>query len=502
MSDLESTFDALAARAPELALTTAQERVAKIRRLLQAVLGARQAFYDAAAKELAINETDVVGQLLMVKLEAEFTTKHLAEWMRPARVRNSLMMLGQKAYIRYEPKGVVLNLATWNAPIAISLVPAISAIAAGNAVLLKPSELAPYSATILHEVVRATFPENEFVVVEGGPEVAQELLKQPFNHICFIGGQRIGREVMKAAAENFASVTLEMGGKNPAFVDASADLEDAAQKIAWGRLSNAGQVCVAPDYILVDERVRDRFVETLVRAMRKMYDPAGTGFENSPDFPRIVNDRHFERILGLIDDAVAKGARVVLGGNSDKATRFIAPTILTGVNDDMRIMQEEVFGPVICIVGYRTPEEALANVHRRPKPLALYIYAQDGAMVERLIARTSSGSTVVNHNLIQSGTNPYLPFGGANHSGMGRVGGERGFREFSNARSVVEEQPAARGLTPLPPFTDKHRKMMASMLDRDVVVPDAMVTAIETVLKLRALFRPRRVSGASPSPSP
>ena len=227
----------------------------------------------------------------MVKVEGEAAIRHLAGWMKPKHVESSMMTMGKTSYVHYEPKGVVLHLATWNAPIAIGLVPAISAIAAGNAVLLKPSELAPHSAKLLEKIVGAAMAENEFAVVQGGAEVAQELLRLPFNHMCYVGGQNVGRLVMKAAADHFATVTLEMGGKSPVVVDATANVEDAAKKIAWGRLSNAGQVCIAPDYAIVHSSVRDAFVADFGRAATAMY---GTpSFATSKEFPRIINQTHF-----------------------------------------------------------------------------------------------------------------------------------------------------------------------------------------------------------------
>ena len=488
MQDLQGKFDKLAAKAPALARSTAQQRAAKIETLMKALLDRKERCFEAGKIELGLSPTDVIGQLIIIKAEADFALAHLAEWMRPQTVPNSMMTMAKKVYIQYEAKGVVLNLSTWNAPLAIGLVPAIAAIAAGNAVLLKPSELAPLSAALLAEIVAAAVPEDEFAVAEGGPEVAEALLALPFNHIYYTGGQRVGRIVMRAAAEHFAAVTLEMGGKNPVLIDASADITDAARKIAWGRLSNAGQVCVAPDYALVHHTVLDQFLATIAAEIPKMYNADGKGFDKSTDFPRLVNQGHWARVQGLIDDAVAKGARVVLGGAGDAGTLFIPPTILTNVTPDMRVMQEEIFGPVLPVLGYDDLPTALAGVRARSKPLALYVYAQDRAVIDEVLAGTSAGSTVINHNLVQSGTNPHLPFGGVNGSGLGRVGGHRGFLEFSNARSVVEETKAAAILTPLPPFTAKTRKQMADMLTRSTIVPAPIIAAIETALKLRAMF--------------
>jgi aldehyde dehydrogenase (NAD+) len=466
MQDIATAFEALRTGSRRLADASAADRADRIRAMVAAVLANKQRFYDAAHAELKACDLDVAAQLVMIRTEADFARKHLASWMKPRRVRNSAATLGKKCYILYEPKGVVLNLSTWNAPLCIGLVPAIAALAAGNSFALKPSELAPHSAALLREVMDKALPQDEFATFEGGPEVAQALLQLPFEHIYYTGGQRVGRIVMRAAAEHFAGLTLEMGGKNPAIVDASAALDNAAKKIAWGRIANAGQVCVAPDYVVVHESRFEPFVTALGAAMTAMYDPQGKGFETSEELLRIVNDQHFRRVSGLIEDAVAKGATVAFGGRTDPASRFVSPTVLTGVTESMQVMQEEIFGPVLPVIPFRTKEEAVEIIRRRTKPLALYIYAKQRAAIDWFLKNTSAGSTVVNHNLIQSGTNPRLPFGGVNHSGMGRIGGKRGFIEFSNARSVVEQPLGLFDLTfNLPPYSRTYRRMIEKALE-------------------------------------
>lgn len=483
---IAGVFQRLADRAPQVRETTAAQRADKIRRLLKATLEARPAIIAAAKQELRLVDLDVDAQLLMVKSEAEFICRHLEQWMAPEHVAPTLMTVGKKCYVRYEPKGVVLNLATWNAPIAIGFVPLMGAIAAGNTMVLKPSELAPHSAQVLADIVAKVFPQDEFAVVQGGPEVAQELLRQPFNHIFYIGGHAVGRLVMKAAAEHFASVTLEMGGKNPVIIDASADLEDAARKIAWGRVANCGQVCLAPDYALVHDSVLRPFVEMLGRAMRRMYDADGKGFEHSEYLPRIVNARHFQRIKGLLDDALAKGAKVEFGGQMRAEDLFIAPTIVSGLRPEMKIMQEEIFGPVLCVLPYREREDVPREIRTRPKPLGLYIFAKDRAAIDWFLAHTTSGSTVVNHNLIQSGTNPNLPFGGANASGIGRLGGRYSFLECSNARSVVEDGPGLGDPNMMfPPYSKKYRDAIGWMLSKSLNVPTGVLRALNGLLGLR-----------------
>jgi len=366
--------------------------------------------------------------------------------------------MGKRCEIRRQSKGVVLNMAAYNAPTAESFVPMLASIAAGNAMAIKPSELAPDSAQIIQEIVNKIFPDDEAEVFQGGVKVAQELLKQPFDHIYYTGGTAVGKIVMKAAADNLASVTLEMGGKNPVIIDETAKLENAAKKLAWGRVMNAGQVCIAPDYAIVQESVKDDFQTQISKQINALYNSEDTGLENSPYVPRIINERHTKRVKALLDDAVKKGATVVSGGGVNIKDNYIEPTILTDVSEDMEIMQEEVFGPILCVIGYKTREEVLELIAPRTNSLALYIYSTNDDNIEYFLENTSSGSAVVNNNCIQSGTNPRLPFGGVGNSGMGRIGGYEGFKTMSNERSVVH-QPLDKFrdfLIQLPPYSDRY----------------------------------------------
>jgi aldehyde dehydrogenase (NAD+) len=462
---VKGRFDVLHQNRHNFGTTTAEERIERLRALLAATLANRQAFAEAAHEEIRACDLDVAAQIMMIKGEIDFAAKHLKRWMKPKRVRNSQATMGKKCYVLPEPKGVVLNLSTWNAPVCIGLLPVVAALSAGNTVALKPSELAPHSSTVLRNMIEGTLPEDEAAVFEGDATVATALLDQPFNHIYYTGGQRVGRIVMKAAAENFASVTLEMGGKNPAIIDASADIENAATKTGWGRLSNAGQVCVAPDYALVHASCMDAFMQNLRSSITRMYDSAGKGFKQSREVLRLINEEQFAHVAGLLEDATEKGATVMMGGDMDAEERYVAPTILTGVSEEMRIMREEVFGPIIAIVPFETREEAVEIIRRRSKPLAVYIHARERAAVDYFLSNTSAGSTVVNHNLIQSGTNPRLPFGGINQSGMGRIGGHRGFIEMSNERSVVEARLGWLDINPnFPPYSNTYRKMIEKAL--------------------------------------
>jgi aldehyde dehydrogenase (NAD+) len=321
-------------------------------------------------------------------------------------------------------------------------------------------------------------------VVQGGADVAQELLRQPFNHIFYIGGHAVGRLIMKAAAEHFATVTLEMGGKNPAIVHRSADLDDAATKIGWGRIANAGQVCVAPDYVVVDEPVLRPFIEALGRRMTAMYNADGKGFEHSPELARIVNARHFQRVKALFDDALARGAKLEFGGAMNEADLFVGPAILSDVRPEMKIMQDEIFAPILCVLPFGRREDIVQELRRHPKPLSSYIFAKDREFIDWALANTTSGNTVVNHNLIQSGTNTALPFGGVNASGMGRLGGRATFLECSNARSVVED---GKGLGDpnmmFPPYSPKYAQALDWMLNKGVNVPAGMLRAIHGIVR-------------------
>lgn len=450
MQDYQQLFTQLKARCPGIARSTAAERVEKIRRLYQAVYDLRAEIGRAGDAELGM---DGRLALLPLKEEVRHACERLESWMTRTDVEQVPSLMGRRAYVHYEPKGVVLHLATWNSPVLISLSPLVSMIAAGNAIVLKPSEVAPESAELVRQVVARAGLSEEIAVVTGGPEVAEALLRLPFDHICYVGNNRIGRLIMEAAAKNFASVTLEMGGKNPAVIDASADIDDAAAKLAFARHIICGQVCLSPDYILVHDSVRERFLTSLQEKIRAFYDPKGEGFAASPDLARIVNERHVRRIKALIDDAVTKGATAVMGGEADPATRFVAPTILTGVTPQMAIYEEEVFGPVVFVQGYSDREEAMTEIAKRPKPLAIYIFTQERDAADWFLEHTRAGTSAINCAVVQANIQS-LPFGGANHSGIGRLGGHAGFIEFSNARAVVEDALDAKSGAAMmyPPF--------------------------------------------------
>lgn len=458
LSDISSRFTVLKAATPRLRNTTAADRVARMSALWEGTVDRKDDLIKAAHKERGTHDLDMAAELVMIKSEVDFMSKNLAKWMKPEKVKNSLATMGKRCEIRRQSKGVVLNMAAYNAPTAESFVPMLASIAAGNSMAIKPSELAPDSAQIIAEIVSEAFPKDEADVFLGGVKTAQGLLEQPFDHIYYTGGMAVGKIVMKAAADNLASVTLEMGGKNPVIIDETASLENAAKKLAWGRVMNAGQVCIAPDYAIVHESVKEAFQSQISEQINALYNSDQSGLDNSPYVPRIINERHTKRIKALLDDSIKKGATVVSGGRVNIKDNYIEPTILTDVSEDMEIMQEEVFGPILCVLGYKAREEVLAHIAPRTNSLALYIYSTNQDNIEYFLNNTSSGSAVVNNNCIQSGTNPNLPFGGVGNSGMGRIGGYEGFRTMSNERSIVH-QPLDKFrdfLIQLPPYSDRY----------------------------------------------
>jgi len=295
--------------------------------------------------------------------------------------------------------------------------------------------MTPALGAVIRNIVAETFDEAEVAVFEGGPEVATALLTMPFDHIFYTGGPEIGKVVMRAAAEHLTSVTLELGGKSPVIIDESADIESAAERLVWGKLLNGGQICVAPDYVLVHESRKEELLGALGRQL-KTHATGEAG--KAPDLTRIVNGRHHARVQGLLDDAIARGARVVAGGQSDAADNFIAPTVLADVALDSRLMQEEIFGPLLPVLGYQDLNRALELINAKPKPLALYAFSRIKDNVERILRGTSAGGTTINHVMLH-GLHPNLPFGGVNNSGIGKSGGFYGFQAFSNERAVLRQ---------------------------------------------------------------
>ena len=420
--------------------TTAPERVRKLQRLRAKLEARRHAIHDALYADFRKPSEEVdLTEIMPVLLEIQHAAKHLADWMKPKKVSTPITLLGTSSEVRYEPKGVGLIIAPWNYPITLTLGPLVSAIAAGCTAVLKPSEYTPHTSGLIKELLGEVFEEREVAVFEGDYRVSQTLLELPFNHIYFTGSPQVGKIVMRAAAEHLASVTLELGGKSPTIVDETADVEDAAQKITYGKFANTGQTCIAPDYVYVHERIRPAFVEALRRQIQAFYGATPDARAASPAYARVINAKHHKRLTGLVDDAVERGARVQTGGTTDAEARFLDPTVLTDVPPDSQAMQEEIFGPVLPVLGFTSIDEVLATIHSKSTPLALYVFSQNEATIEYVLNHTTAGGTTVNDTLLHF-MHPDLPFGGHNTSGIGKGYGHYGFLAFSNERAVLRQK--------------------------------------------------------------
>jgi coniferyl-aldehyde dehydrogenase len=456
MGALEDAFQAMVTRsrtepAPDLA-----GRLDRLARLRAVVADNEERFRQAISADFghrcAVETT--IAEAMMVYGEIRHATKHLKSWMAPQRIATALQFLPARNRLIPQPLGVVGIIAPWNYPLQLTLAPAIGAIAAGNRVIIKPSELAPRFAGLLRETVAARFDATELLVTGVEDEIAKAFASLPFDHLVFTGSTRVGRLVAEAAGRNLTPVTLELGGKSPAIIDASADLDEAAERIAYGKLLNAGQTCIAPDYVLVPEASLQAFAEKVRAQMRRMFgnDPA------NKDYTAIISDRHYARLEGLVADAAQRGARILqpaqAGDPNWKAHRKFPPTLIVGATADMAVMQEEIFGPVLPVLGTRSPAEAIAFVNARDRPLALYWFGKDDAARDEVLARTVSGGVTVNDCLFHF-AQANQPMGGVGASGTGAYHGEWGFRTFSKLKPVFYRSTFNRLADLYPPYGGK-----------------------------------------------
>ncbi|GGF47905.1 aldehyde dehydrogenase [Aliidongia dinghuensis] len=412
-----------------------QERIEALSALLAMITRHRRRLVETVSADFgnrAAAETEL-GELMPLANAIKHARRHLARWMRPQRRRVGVAFQPAGARVVYQPLGVVGILAPWNYPLLLTLGPLVDALAAGNRVMLKPSELTPRTAALLQSLLAEIFPEDRVAVVTGGPDVAAAFCDLGFDHVLFTGSTRIGRQVMAAAASNLTPVTLELGGKSPVVLCRDYPMAKAAKAIAIGKLFNAGQTCVAPDYVLVPDDLVERFADAFVAAAEALY-PTLAG---NPDYSAIVSDRHYQRLAAMIEEARAGGARVIQHGDGAAAAeRKLAPTLLIGAPDDSAAMREEIFGPILPIVPYRDLGQAIAWINDRPKPLALYCFSYDAATIEGVLDRTRSGGVTVNGTLLHVAQED-LPFGGVGDSGTGAYHGREGFVRLSHARAVL-----------------------------------------------------------------
>lgn len=454
---LQAHFQAQIRHYPEVGRGTAKARIRKLRALRKAVSGPfKQPIREALKADFGkpVLETDLT-EIYPVCSEIRHAEKNLRNWMRPRRVRQPLTLIGARSRVRYESKGVCLILAPWNFPLTLTLSPLVSAIAAGNCCILKPSEFAPATAAVIQEILEPLFPPEEVVVVQGDATVAEALLKLPFHHIFFTGSPRVGKIVMKAAAEHLSSVTLELGGKSPAYVGRSASLKAAARRIAWGKCTNAGQICVAPDYLLVDREVEGALVAALKENLERFY-PGGAIASES--YSRIIHKKHYNRLADALEEGLENGGEILYGGGGNPDACSLEPTLVRGLPEDSPLLREEIFGPILPVIPVSGPEEALQQIGKRERPLATYVFSRDQKEIRQILEETRAGSTGINHNVVHY-SNPHLPFGGVNNSGIGRSHGLEGFRAFSNARSEIRQYTPSSIELLLPPYTLLKQRM-------------------------------------------
>lgn len=404
-------------------------RIEKLKLLKNTILENKEAILNALKSDLNKPRFEsYVTELLVVK-EIDYAIKHIKFWTKPKRVATPLEQFPASALIYPEPRGVVLIVSPWNYPFNLMISPLVGAIAAGNCAILKPSEIALHTSHLLADIFKKNFDTAYIAVVEGDVETSQQLLKEKFDRIFFTGSTAVGKIIMEAAAKHLTPVTLELGGKTPCIVDADVHIERAARRIAWGKFINAGQTCVAPDYILLDRTIKKDFLDSIKKCIQEFY---GDNPAKSPDYARIINKRHFNRLAAFLNDG-----KIIAGGQTDVENNYIAPTVIDNVSLNAPVMQEEIFGPILPVIEYNDLTEAISIVNERPKPLALYFFSKNKNHQERVLRETSSGGVCINDTVMHLGV-PDLPFGGVGDSGMGSYHGKASFDIFSHQKSVLK----------------------------------------------------------------
>ena len=395
------------------------------------------------------------SELGIVKEELKFTLRHLKKWMKPVRVPTPLAHFKSTSRILYEPFGTVLIMSPWNYPVNLTLAPLVGAIAAGNCAAVKPSNYSPATSAVLDKLISDNFPAEYISVITGGREENTSLLEQRFDYIFFTGGTTVGKLVMQAAAKYVTPVTLELGGKSPCIVEESANLKIAARRIVFGKYLNAGQTCVAPDYLLLQNSVKDKFVAEIKTAVNEAFP---TETYKDMHLPHIVNEKHFERLMNLM-----KGEKIILGGTGDGRRRFIEPTILGGITFDSKIMQEEIFGPILPVLTFDSIDYAIKEIKKRERPLALYLFTKNKNIEKKVLSEISFGGGCINDTIVHLATN-HLPFGGVGFSGMGKYHGMESFKVFSNAKSILKKAYFPDISVRYHPYSESKLKLIRSLM--------------------------------------
>jgi len=422
-------------------------RIAQLKILKQAIAQYENTINDALQADLhkSVVET-YLTEIAVVKKEIDYAIKHIKTWAKPQKTAIPFEQLPGAGKIYPEPLGIVLIISPWNYPLQLVLAPLIGAIAAGNCAIIKPSEIAARTAEVLTKMLQKHFDPAYIAVVEGGVETSQQLLAEKFDRIFFTGGANTGKIVMAAATKYLTPVTLELGGKSPCIVDLDVNLEYAARRITWGKFLNAGQTCVAPDYLLIPQAIKERLINEIQKCILEFY---GTQPENSPDYARIIDRKQFDRLVALLADG-----KIIVGGETNAQTRYIAPTVIELSSLKEPAMESEIFGPILPVITYQDISEAIAIVNQRPKPLALYLFSRNKNLQQRVLQETSSGSACINDTVMQFAV-PSLPFGGVGSSGMGKYHGKASFDTFSHYKSILYRSLAIEIKLRYPPYQGK-----------------------------------------------
>lgn len=404
------------------------------------------------------------SEIYPVLTELRHTIKHLARWAAPKKVDATIAYIGTRSEIQYEPKGTCLIIAPWNFPFNLCVGPLVSCLAAGNTAIVKPSEMTPNTSRLVAGMIDELFDEDIVCAMEGGVEMSQQLLAMPFDHIFFTGSPAVGKLVMRAAAQHLTSVTLELGGKSPTIIDASADLKDAAKRIAFGKFLNNGQTCIAPDYVLIESSIREKFIDFLKKEIQGLFGNGQPIDESATSYGRLVSAKHFRHVNELLTDALQRGAVELRMGPSNESENFMAPVILTDIPPDARLWEEEIFGPILPIISYNSTDEIATLINERPKPLALYIFSRRKKFQDYILKNISAGTACINECVLQF-SHPNLPFGGVNNSGIGKSHGKHGFLAFSNEKAVLSQKRGwAAPYLLHPPYTNRMKKIVDVLL--------------------------------------
>ncbi len=425
-------------------------RLSALKRLKQAIRDSEDSIMTALADDLAKPAFEAfASEILFTIKEIDHHMKNLRSWTKPVRVRQNLLTFPSRSWITCEPYGVVLIIGPWNYPFQLVMCPLVSAIAAGNCAVVKPSELSEASSRVIRRIIRSSCNENHVSVIEGGADTAQKLLHEKFDYIFYTGSAAVGKIVMQNASRHLTPVTLELGGKSPCIVDRDTDLDRTVKRIALGKFFNAGQTCVAPDYVYTHKDIQKAFVSKLAGTIKMFY---GDNPPESPDYPKIINRRHYDRLRGMIN-----GEALTIGSHNREAAK-IAPTIISNPSWESACMSEEIFGPVLPVIGYDDAADVISQINAHAKPLALYIFSDSRALQEKILSETSSGGVCINDTMAHI-LNPHLPLGGVGDSGMGNYHGKHGFMTFSHKKSVLRKKKWPDIFTRYPPYGTSLQKI-------------------------------------------